>query len=56
VYSRARRLPVEMPGQALHAVELGLNHPINGERIICRAPLPEPFEKLLAVLRRRSGP
>ncbi len=54
-YSRARRLPVSLPGQALHAVELGLNHPISGERIVCEAPLPEPFEKLLGVLRRRQG-
>jgi 23S rRNA pseudouridine1911/1915/1917 synthase len=53
-YSRARRLPVELPGQALHAVQLGLNHPISGERLVCEAPLPTPFEKLLAVLRRRS--
>jgi 23S rRNA pseudouridine1911/1915/1917 synthase len=53
-YSRARRLPVELPGQALHAVQLGLNHPISGERLVCEAPLPPPFEKLLAVLRRRS--
>jgi 23S rRNA pseudouridine1911/1915/1917 synthase len=55
VYSRARRLPVALPGQALHAVQLGLNHPITGERIVCEAPLPEVFDKLLAVL-RRHGP
>ena len=54
VYSRARKLPVALPGQALHAVELGLNHPLTGERIVCEAPLPEAFEKLLAVLRRRG--
>jgi 23S rRNA pseudouridine1911/1915/1917 synthase len=53
-YSRARRLPVELPGQALHAVQLGLNHPVSGERIVCEAPLPAPFDKLLAVLRRRT--
>ena len=53
VYSRARRLPVELPGQALHAVELGLNHPISGERLVFQAPLPESFQKLLAALRRR---
>lgn len=51
-YSRARRLPVALPGQALHAVQLGLNHPISGERLVCEAPLPEPFERLLAALRR----
>jgi 23S rRNA pseudouridine1911/1915/1917 synthase len=55
VYSRARRLPVALPGQALHAVRLGLNHPVSGERIVCEAPLPAVFDKLLAVL-RRQGP
>jgi 23S rRNA pseudouridine1911/1915/1917 synthase len=34
-------------------VQLGLNHPIHGERIVCEAPLPELFERLLAALRRR---
>ena len=53
-YSRARRLPVQLPGQALHAVQLGLDHPISGERIVCEAPLPPPFTKLLAALRRRT--
>lgn len=53
VYSRCRKLPLELPGQALHAVQLGLNHPISGERIVCEAPLPEQFERLLAALRRR---
>ncbi len=52
VYSRCRRLPVALPGQALHAVRLGLDHPISGERLVCEAPLPEVFERLLAVLRR----
>jgi 23S rRNA pseudouridine1911/1915/1917 synthase len=54
VYSRARRLPVPLSGQALHAVQLGLNHPLSGERIVCEAPLPEVFEKLLGVLRLRT--
>jgi 23S rRNA pseudouridine1911/1915/1917 synthase len=52
-YSRARRLPVALPGQALHAVQLGLNHPVSGERMVCEAPLPAVFDKLLAVLRRQ---
>jgi 23S rRNA pseudouridine1911/1915/1917 synthase len=50
-YGRCRRLPVALPGQALHAVQLGLDHPISGERLVFEAPLPEVFEKLLAVLR-----
>ena len=53
VYSRCRKLPVSLPGQALHAVQLGLDHPISRERVICRAPLPEHFERLMVVLRRR---
>ena len=55
VYSRARRLPVALSGQALHAVALGLNHPISGERLSFTAPLPKAFEHLLAALRRRQG-
>jgi 23S rRNA pseudouridine1911/1915/1917 synthase len=53
VYSRARRLPVALPGQALHAAALGLNHPITGARMTFEAPLPPVFTKLLAELRRR---
>jgi len=51
-YGRCRKLPVALPGQALHAVRLGLDHPITGERMVFDAPLPEVFEKLLAALRR----
>jgi 23S rRNA pseudouridine1911/1915/1917 synthase len=54
-YSRCRKLPVDLPGQALHAVQLGLDHPITGERMVFEAPLPSVMEKLLLVLRRRSG-
>jgi 23S rRNA pseudouridine1911/1915/1917 synthase len=53
LYGRARRLPVALPGQALHAVALGLNHPLTGERMRFESPLPEPFERLLQNLRRR---
>lgn len=52
-YSRCRRLPIELPGQALHAVALGLDHPISGERLSFEAPLPPAFTALLAALRRR---
>jgi 23S rRNA pseudouridine1911/1915/1917 synthase len=54
-YSRCRRLPIVLPGQALHAVQLGLDHPVSGERLCFEAPLPAVFEKLLAELRRRQG-
>jgi 23S rRNA pseudouridine1911/1915/1917 synthase len=53
VYSRCRKLPLALPGQALHAFQLGLDHPINRERLLFEAPLPPVFEKLLALLRRR---
>jgi len=55
IYSRCRNLPLALPGQALHAVQLGLDHPISGERIVCEAPLPAEFDKLLQLLRRRAG-
>jgi len=48
-------LPVDLPGQALHAVQLGLDHPLTHERMTFEAPLPEVFKKLLLVLRRRAG-
>jgi 23S rRNA pseudouridine1911/1915/1917 synthase len=51
-YGRCRRLPVALPGQALHAATLGLDHPISGERMVFEAPLPVVFEKLLGQLRR----
>ena len=44
---------MELPGQALHAFELGLNHPISGERMVFQAPLPTVMERLLEVLRKR---
>jgi 23S rRNA pseudouridine1911/1915/1917 synthase len=52
-YSRARPLPVKLPGQALHAVQLGLDHPISRERLVFEAPLPPAFATLLQVLRAR---
>ena len=52
-YSRCRRLPLPLPGQMLHAVELGLDHPGSGERIVCTAPLPSIFAKLLRQLQGR---
>jgi 23S rRNA pseudouridine1911/1915/1917 synthase len=38
--------------QALHAARLEFTHPRTGERIVCTAPLPEDFAKLLGILRR----
>ncbi|MCT0218983.1 RluA family pseudouridine synthase [Synechococcus sp. CS-1329] len=55
-YSRCRKLPLELPGQALHAVALGLDHPISGERLAFEAPLPPVFDALLMALRQRFSP
>ncbi|CAK6690474.1 RluA family pseudouridine synthase [Synechococcus sp. BA-124 BA4] len=55
-YSRCRKLPLELPGQALHAVALGLDHPISGERLVFEAPLPPVFQALLTSLRQRLNP
>ena len=54
-YSRCRKLPIELPGQMLHAVQLGLDHPIHKDRMVFNSPLPDAFESLLKVLRRRLG-
>ena len=55
LYSRCRKLPIELPGQALHAASLGLDHPITGARMLFEAPPPPVFEKLLLALRRRMA-
>ncbi len=52
-YSRCKKLPVNLSGQILHAIKLGLNHPITNERMEFEAPLPEEFEKLLRFLRKK---
>ena len=52
-YSRGKAKGVNLPGQALHAWKLTLNHPISGEKIEAIAPIPDAFQTLLDVLRRR---
>ena len=54
-YSRCRKLPIHLSGQMLHASKLGLNHPITNTRMEFEAPLPELFERLLMVLRKRKA-
>lgn len=54
LYSAGGSVGVKLPGQALHAWKLSLEHPISGELISAIAPLPESFVKLLAILRQRS--
>ncbi|MFM7191354.1 MAG: RluA family pseudouridine synthase [Microcystaceae cyanobacterium] len=52
VYSTGHA-PVKLPGQALHAYQLSLIHPVTEESITAIAPPPQHFEKLLTYLRQR---
>jgi len=54
VYSNARSLGVNLPGQALHAWRLALQHPLSNEWLEFIAPPPPVFTTLLDVLRRRT--
>ncbi len=54
IYGKGRSVGVNLPGQALHAWRLTLQHPITGEAIEVCAPLPKPFQTLLQVLRHRQ--
>ena len=53
VYSSGRSVGVNLPGQALHASRLRLQHPVTEELIDVMAPLPAAFTKLLEALRRK---
>ncbi len=53
-YGSNRSIKVNLSGQALHARQLSLIHPISGELIEAIAPLPDEFTKLLKVLRNRN--
>ena len=52
-YSRCKKLPIKLEGQALHAIQLGLNHPKNNEAMLFNAPLPTRFQSLLKALRKK---
>src|ERR671932_1380916 len=54
VYSSGRSVGVNLPGQALHAWRLTLQHPVTQEQIEVTAPVPKTFTTLLEVLRRRG--
>jgi 23S rRNA pseudouridine1911/1915/1917 synthase len=58
----ARTLPAEAQAalaalgrQALHAAELGFEHPVSGRRLAFTSPLPPDIARLLAALRGFSG-
>lgn len=53
VYGSGRSVGVNLPGQALHAWRLKLQHPISENLIEVTAPPPHSFTTLLEVLRRR---
>lgn len=55
VYGSGRSVGVNLPGQALHAWRLTVVHPVSEQVIEAIAPLPQPMETLLAVLRNRAG-
>ena len=50
----ARRDPLGLNGQCLHARALSFLHPRTGERMTFETPLPDYFEKLLDKLRKQS--
>lgn len=53
IYSSGRSVGVNLPGQALHAWRLRLQHPVSGQSIEVTAPIPQTLTTLLEVLRRR---
>lgn len=50
VYGSRKKSPFTTYGQCLHAQVLGFVHPVSGEYIETKAPLPEYFEKILRIL------
>ncbi len=50
-----RRHAALLEGQCLHAGRLRFLHPRTGAEMDLTAPLPQPFEKLLAILRETEG-
>lgn len=55
LYGSGRSVGVNLPGQALHAWRLRIQHPLTGQGIEAIAPLPDTFTTLVEVLRRRQA-
>jgi 23S rRNA pseudouridine1911/1915/1917 synthase len=55
VYGSGRSVGVNLPGQALHAWKLKVQHPISGDWIEVTAQLPQTFNTLLDILRKRGA-
>ncbi|NEP17108.1 MAG: RluA family pseudouridine synthase [Leptolyngbya sp. SIO4C1] len=53
-YGGGRSVGVNLTGQALHAAQLSLIHPVSGEKVVAVAPLPKAFVTLLEQLRARQ--
>jgi 23S rRNA pseudouridine1911/1915/1917 synthase len=53
LYGSGRSVGVNLPGQALHAWRLKLQHPVSGDEIAVTATPPQSFTTLLEILRRR---
>ncbi len=51
-YSRCKKLPTRITSQVLHAIHLGLKHPISNEEMLFEAPLPQEFTRILSLLRK----
>ncbi len=51
----ARRVVMQFPRQALHAAELGIEHPINKEQLRWSTPLPDDMQTLLDALAQDNG-
>ncbi|MBW4472932.1 MAG: RluA family pseudouridine synthase [Stenomitos rutilans HA7619-LM2] len=55
VYGTGRSVGVNLPGQALHAWRLQLEHPVLATTIVVTAPIPATFTTLIDTLRRRNA-
>ena len=55
IYGKGKSVGVNLPGQALHAWRLTLQHPVTEQTIQVCAPLPKTFQTLLEVLRQRRS-
>ncbi len=51
----SRKSPFLLQGQVLHAMVLGIVHPVSGTYLEVEAPLPEYFQELLGKLREGTG-
>lgn len=54
-YGSGRSIGVNLPGQALHAWRLRLQHPVTDEWVEAIAPLPAHFSTLIEILRQRTA-